>query len=160
MKKIIILLIVLVLIGCSSVKEKSNNRLIIIKTNEFIDITSSSVKLLFNTEIDSDIKIYLGEDKNNLKLIKEIKKYNFKNGVDIDGLIPGKIYYYKIICKKDGRKAESKIEMFTKIDRKNIKEKAEWARTAVFYEVFVRSFYDSNKDGIGDINGLKEKSRT
>ncbi len=97
MKKIIILLIVLVLIGCSSVKEKSNNRLIIIKTNEFIDITSSSVKLLFNTEIDSDIKIYLGEDKNNLKLIKEIKKYNFKNREDKDGMKTGKIYYYKII---------------------------------------------------------------
>lgn len=27
----------------------------------------------------------------------------------------------------------------------------------IFYEVFVRSFYDSNGDGIGDINGLAEK---
>jgi alpha-amylase len=30
----------------------------------------------------------------------------------------------------------------------------EWARGAVFYEVFVRSFQDSNNDGIGDFNGL------
>ena len=30
----------------------------------------------------------------------------------------------------------------------------EWARGAVFYEVFVRSFQDSNGDGIGDIQGL------
>lgn len=30
----------------------------------------------------------------------------------------------------------------------------EWARGAVFYEVFVRSFQDSNGDGIGDLQGL------
>jgi alpha-amylase len=33
----------------------------------------------------------------------------------------------------------------------------EWARGAVFYEVFVRSFSDSNGDGIGDLQGLLHK---
>ena len=32
-----------------------------------------------------------------------------------------------------------------------------WWNDAVFYEVFVRSFYDSNGDGIGDLNGLIQK---
>lgn len=32
-----------------------------------------------------------------------------------------------------------------------------WWNDAVFYEVFVRSFYDSDGDGIGDLNGLIEK---
>src|SRR6266550_925391 len=32
-----------------------------------------------------------------------------------------------------------------------------WARGAVCYEMFVRSFYDSDGDGIGDLNGLIEK---
>jgi glycosidase len=32
-----------------------------------------------------------------------------------------------------------------------------WWKTAVFYEIFVRSFYDSNGDGIGDFNGLTAK---
>jgi glycosidase len=32
-----------------------------------------------------------------------------------------------------------------------------WWNDAVFYEVFVRSFYDSDGDGVGDINGLIEK---
>lgn len=32
-----------------------------------------------------------------------------------------------------------------------------WSRGAVFYEVFVRSFYDSNGDGIGDLKGLIAK---
>jgi len=30
----------------------------------------------------------------------------------------------------------------------------DWFRDAVFYEVFVRSFSDSNGDGVGDLNGL------
>ncbi|MBP7149130.1 MAG: DUF3459 domain-containing protein [Acidobacteria bacterium] len=33
----------------------------------------------------------------------------------------------------------------------------EWARGAVFYEVFVRSFADSDGDGIGDLRGLAAK---
>ena len=32
-----------------------------------------------------------------------------------------------------------------------------WWNDVVFYEVFVRSFYDSNGDGVGDINGLIER---
>lgn len=32
-----------------------------------------------------------------------------------------------------------------------------WWRDAVFYELFVRSFYDSNGDGIGDFNGVTSK---
>lgn len=33
----------------------------------------------------------------------------------------------------------------------------DWARGAVFYEVFVRSFADANGDGIGDLAGLTSK---
>jgi alpha-amylase len=33
----------------------------------------------------------------------------------------------------------------------------DWARGAVFYEIFVRSFADSNADGIGDFRGLTAK---
>ena len=36
-------------------------------------------------------------------------------------------------------------------------EQNRWWDTAVFYEIFVRSFADSNGDGIGDINGLTER---
>jgi len=32
-----------------------------------------------------------------------------------------------------------------------------WWNEAVFYEISVRTFYDSNQDGIGDFNGLVEK---
>ena len=32
-----------------------------------------------------------------------------------------------------------------------------WTHGGVCYEIFVRSFYDSNGDGIGDLNGLIQK---
>ncbi|MBK8026237.1 MAG: alpha-amylase [Chloroflexi bacterium] len=32
-----------------------------------------------------------------------------------------------------------------------------WWKTAVFYEVFVRSFYDSDGDGVGDFDGLTQR---
>src|SRR5882672_6286833 len=32
-----------------------------------------------------------------------------------------------------------------------------WYKDAVFYEVYVRGFYDSDADGIGDFRGLTEK---
>ena len=32
----------------------------------------------------------------------------------------------------------------------------QWAETTVFYEIFVRSFADSNGDGVGDFKGIEE----
>ena len=32
-----------------------------------------------------------------------------------------------------------------------------WWNDTVFYEIFVRSFQDSNGDGIGDFNGITQK---
>ena len=32
-----------------------------------------------------------------------------------------------------------------------------WLKDAIFYEIYPQSFYDTNGDGIGDLNGIKEK---
>ncbi len=36
-------------------------------------------------------------------------------------------------------------------------EPSDWWREAVFYEIFVRSFYDTDGNGIGDFNGITQK---
>ena len=33
----------------------------------------------------------------------------------------------------------------------------DWWKSAVFYQIYPRSFYDSNNDGIGDLKGVIEK---
>lgn len=45
----------------------------------------------------------------------------------------------------------------TPVQRGPVQWQHDWAKGAVFYEVFVRSFYDSNGNGVGDINGLIAK---
>ena len=32
-----------------------------------------------------------------------------------------------------------------------------WWRTAVIYQVYVRSFQDSNNDGVGDLDGVRAR---
>ena len=34
---------------------------------------------------------------------------------------------------------------------------SEWFKDAIFYEVYVRGFYDSDGDGVGDFRGLTAK---
>ena len=34
---------------------------------------------------------------------------------------------------------------------------AAWLKDAVFYEIYPQSFYDTNGDGIGDINGMRRR---
>lgn len=129
----------------------------IFKESEFIDTASDTVKLLFKTNPRANVEVYFGESSEKLTLSKKEENYDFKRGIKIGGLVPGKKYYYKIISELNGEKTESAIVGFEKKANETVVRKAEWAREAVFYEVFVRSFYDSNKDGIGDFRGLGDK---
>ena len=40
---------------------------------------------------------------------------------------------------------------------KHIMQPNDWWKSAVFYQIYPRSFYDSNNDGIGDLKGIIEK---
>lgn len=165
MKKIVILLILVSIMGCSNNSKKDTSQVNneksskneIAQTNEFIDIDNQTVKFLFRTIKGSKISFYAGENVNALKLIKEEENYDYLNGFKVDGFIPGKIYFYKIVAEFEREKIESKIESFAKINRTNLNPKAKWAKNSVFYEIYIRSFYDSNGDGIGDFKGVEQK---
>ncbi|HME14355.1 MAG TPA: alpha-amylase family glycosyl hydrolase, partial [Mycobacterium sp.] len=42
-------------------------------------------------------------------------------------------------------------------DARELPADSTWFKHAVFYEVLVRAFYDSNADGFGDLRGLTER---
>src|SRR3954454_21775996 len=44
-----------------------------------------------------------------------------------------------------------------RLDGAQQRAETEWWRDAVFYEIYVRSFADSNGDGVGDLPGIRER---
>jgi maltose alpha-D-glucosyltransferase/alpha-amylase len=48
-------------------------------------------------------------------------------------------------------------EMIRRGMRDKLSDDSLWFKDAIFYEVYVRGFYDSNADGVGDFRGLTEK---
>ena len=58
-------------------------------------------------------------------------------------------------CSKAGETVTNSESETT--EENSIIETDNWWNDTVFYQIFVRSFYDSNGDGIGDINGIIEK---
>lgn len=136
--------------------EKLDSSLIIVNQNDYIDIDDTSVKFLFRTNTENKVSLYISQDKNNLVELKSSISYNNK-GIIIENLIPEKTYYYKIKVEKNGYINYSDVLSFQKLSNTNDWSHAEWAREAIFYEVFVRSFYDGNGDKKGDFSGLKEK---
>jgi len=45
----------------------------------------------------------------------------------------------------------------TSIGHRRASSGVAWWQNAVFYQIYVRSFYDSNGDGVGDLDGIRER---
>lgn len=62
-------------------------------------------------------------------------------------------------CNIDNKVPSSKNSKFNKVEFNDVKRNKTNMdkKQGVYYEIFVRSFADSDGDGIGDLNGVKEK---
>jgi len=128
----------------------------LLKTNDYIDIDSSSVKFLFKSTLGNKIEFFIGEKEEYLEL-KKIKENYQNNGLIIENLVPNKKYFYKIKSSNAGATEITDVLSFNKLENTDNWEPTKWAKETIFYEVFVRTFFDKNGDGVGDFNGLKEK---
>lgn len=59
-------------------------------------------------------------------------------------------------CGGDGEKALS-IDSAVITGKYNVPSCPDWLHTAVFYQIYPQTFYDSNGDGIGDLEGIIQK---
>jgi len=62
----------------------------------------------------------------------------------------------QLVASNESESDTLRIEDYITVTERETGNTAWWNET-VFYEIFVRSFYDSDGDGIGDFNGLTEK---
>lgn len=68
---------------------------------------------------------------------------------------PGK-YDVALVVENGEKRDTLKIIEFVDVQERKSSD-LDWWNSEVFYEIFVRSFYDSDHDGAGDINGIREK---
>lgn len=129
---------------------------ILLKTKEYIEKSPTETLFLFKAPVGAKIDFYIGESAQTLKKVI-IDKENDGKGLVVGSLVSGKTYQYKIVSKYLGKTIESNIETYTKETLIKTENRPQWAKDAVFYEVFVRSFYDKTGDKIGDFAGLQEK---
>lgn len=106
-------------------------------------ITEDGAKIVFETDIDEIGYI------NGLKIDVEPKKNHFYY---LTGLEKGKEQIVKI---KAGNN-EKELKFTTKNEGIDYEKVPEFAKNAVFYEIFVRSFADGNGDKKGDLKGVTQ----
>lgn len=124
--------------------------------SDFMDLSDTETMFLFQTHNKAKVSFFLGESGTPLKVIADNITFGGKEFI-AKNLIAGKKYQYKITSTYNKKTIESPVLTFIKNGKKIIKSSPEWPKTSVFYEVFLRSFYDKSGDGIGGFQGLKEK---
>lgn len=129
----------------------------LVKTGEYIDLDSHRLKLLFKAPVGSEITVEYGVDPKQLNLRTVVQGYAPEQGVVLQGLLPNTQYFYRITASYQQQTRHSELHPFNKLKLDQAPANAAWAKHAIFYHVLVRSFFDSNGDGIGDFKGLEAK---
>lgn len=137
--------------------QEPSSQVILGRLTDYVEMDRETVRFFFTTNPGANLRFYLGEVSGKLELVKTIENFAPQAGIEFKGLKPGVTYYYKVLSTYNGKSAESQVYSLIKSDTARTGQVADWAKTAVFYEIFVRSFYDGDEDGVGDFKGLKEK---
>lgn len=120
---------------------------------------------LYNTSYKM---IFIMANNENALKMPDFKGYDLAVSRGIKDILP---FHYKEVAnaKFDGKWKIKSIEEIppklletgenSKLKTGELKEYKfpEWAKGKVMYQIFVRSFYDTNGDGIGDLNGITKK---
>lgn len=130
-------------------------------------LKSDETKLTWNKAKCNGYEVYRSESAD--KAFKKVASVADNTSYTDTGLKSGRKYYYEVkpYILSGGRKcygnmSKAVVSIWGKYntatfknvnrDKKNMEEKQ-----GVYYEIFVRSFADSNGDGIGDFRGITEK---
>lgn len=157
--KYVILIFVILIAGCAGDMKSElpkSDKITRVANGEYINIDDETVRIFFRGPEDARFVIKYGRDNNMSNQITGINKNNY---ADIKGLVHGESYFYQIFLEKAGKSVTSKVLKLSKITPRKIERASSWARNGVFYEIFVRSFYDTDNNGIGDFNGISKKSQ-
>lgn len=161
-----VVILSMMLIGCG--KEKKEK---VIQISEVIEVKAEEIKTKEEKKIEKKVNIEnikiekITEDSARISYTTDIETITYINGLNID-ITPKKEHYYYLSELESGKehsviiKAETSEEIvtFKTKDKAEIdyKKNPEYLKNAVFYEIFVRAFADSNGDGQGDFNGITE----
>ena len=142
---------------------KAENNTILVWYSDEVSPTAAPVAN-FNAGITTVYSNSLITFKNTSAGNISTRKWIFEGGIPaISDEIEPIVFYeqagnYKVTLIVSGSNGSDTLSI---LDYINVTERStdevEWWNQTVFYEIFVRSFYDSNGDGIGDFKGLTQK---
>lgn len=109
------------------------------------EIENGKIKLSWSYDLNATFYIYKGSDDNNIEFLTTTSK---KEYIDEFPSIEKPVYYINAVY-NEKESGLSKIDAKELIDSLN--------NSNIMYLLFVRSFFDSNGDGNGDLNGITQK---
>lgn len=119
-------------------------------------VISVNAETATSTDTDNEVKYgdIDGNSKVNIKDVTALQKYLV--GIDVTAdLTYADVNGDEVTDIADATTIQKYISHI--IDDFSVVKDSDWRTSSIGYEIFIRSFYDSNNDGCGDFRGIAEK---